>query len=126
MSTTEFKNHITKDSLSVMEELFHQANYKVSNLEAIHSADVYGWDVEIEIYPPGESYPYYLTVHYYLFSELLEDWYSANDIEKWLDVTKDDEGEPITPMWWYKEIASDKQKLEATNYIIKELFTLVF
>lgn len=124
--TTTLKPQITKDSLSVMEELYHLANYKVSNLEAINAADVYGWDVEIEVYPPGESYPYYLTVHYFVFSELLEEWYYDNEIEKWLDVTKDDEGNPIRPMYWYKELASDRQKLDATNYVINQLFKLIF
>ena len=123
---TQLKTQISKDSLSIMEELFHEANYQVSGLEAISGASVYGWDVELEVYPPGESYPHYFTIHYYLFSELLEEWYTAQDIAHWLDITKDDEGDPITPMWWYQNIARDKDQVEVTNYVINRLFNQIF
>lgn len=127
------KNQIKKEDLSVMEELLHQCNFQVNELEAICPAHVFsgGWDVELEVYPPGESYPYYFRIHYYLFSDLLDEWYSDNNIDLYLTdqdgyKIKNDELEEVTPIYWYKNLASDKEQLEVTNYVINKLFTSIF
>lgn len=125
------QNQIKKEDLSVMEELLHQCNFQVNQLEAICPAEVYGWDVELEVYPPGESYPSYFRVHYYLFSEYVDTYFSDNNIEAYLDdqdyyVMKNDEVDKMTGMYWYKNLASDKEQLEVTNYAINQLFNQIF
>jgi hypothetical protein len=129
--TTTFKNQIKKDDLSVMEELLHQANYQISDLEAICRAEIFGYDVELEVYPPGESYPSYFRIHLYLFSELVEEWFSDNDIYRdlttgWFPKFHRDEFKEGGVLYWYKELASDKAQIEVTNYVIKQLFTQIF
>ena len=129
--TTTFKNQIKKDDLSVMEELLHQANYQISDLEAICRAEIFDYDVELEVYPPGESYPSYFRIHIYLFSELVEEWFEANDIYRdlttgWFPKFHRDEFKEGGVLYWYKELASDKAQIEVTNYVIKQLFTQIF
>jgi hypothetical protein len=128
---TTLKENIKKEDLSVMEELLHQANYQISDLEAICRAEVYGWDVELEVYPPGESYPSYFRVHYYLFSDLADEWYQANNIAEWLKdewmPKYDREGlKDAGVMYWYQNLASDKDQIEVTNYVINRLFNQIF
>lgn len=127
------KNQIKKEDLSIMEELVHQCQFRINELEAICPAHVYSisWDVEFEVYPPGESYPSYFSIHYYLFSEYLDTWYADNNIEMYLTdqdgyKLKNDEQGKITPMYWYKNLASDKEQLEVTNYAINQLFNQIF
>ena len=130
MNTT-VKNQIKKEDLSVMEELVHQCNFQVKELEAICPATVFGWDVELEVYPPGESYPSYFRVHYHLFSEFVDTYFSDNNIESYLTdqdyyVMKNDEVDRMSGMYWYQNLASEKEQLEVTNYVINQLFNQLF
>jgi hypothetical protein len=130
---TTMQNQIKAEDLAVMEELMRQCDFQANQLEALYGVHVVSgsWDVELEVYPPGESYPYYFRIHYYLFSDLLDTWYNDNNIELYLtdqDGYKmtNDEQESITPMYWYRELATDKEQLQVTNYVINQLFTSIF
>ena len=129
--TTTFKTHIKKEDLSIMEELLHQSNYQISELEALCRAEIFDYDVEFEVYPPGESYPSYFRVHYHLFSEFVDTYFSDNNIESYLTdqdyyVMKNDEVDRMSGMYWYQNLASEKEQLEVTNYAINQLFTSIF
>lgn len=129
--TTTFKTHIKKEDLSVMEELLHQSNYQISELEALCRAEIFDYDVEFEVYPPGESYPSYFRIHLYLFSELAEEWFEANDIYRdlttgWFPKFHREEFKEGGVLYWYKELASDKAQIEVTNYVINQLFNQIF
>lgn len=129
--TTTFKNQIKKEDLSIMEELLHQSNYQISELEALCRAEIFDYDVEFEVYPPAESYPSYFRIHLYLFSELAEEWFEANDIYRdlttgWFPKFQRDEFKEGGVLYWYKELASDKAQIEVTNYVIKQLFNQIF
>lgn len=128
---TTMQNQIKKDELLVIEELARLCDFRFNDLQAICPAEVYGWDVELEVYPPGESYPSYFRVHYHLFSEYVDTYFSDNNIEAYLDdqdyyVMRNDEVDKMTGMYWYKNLATDKEQLEVTNYAINQLFNQIF
>ena len=128
---TALKTNIKREDLSIMEELAHQCNFQVNELEAICPAIVYGWDVELEVYPPGESYPSYFRVHYYLFSEFVDTYFSDNDIYSdllsgWLPKYDKDGLKEGGAMYWYQNLATGKDKIEVTNYVINQLFNQIF
>ncbi len=129
METT--KNKIKKEELTTMEELLHQSEYRISDLEAICEANILGTEVEFEVYPLGESYPSYFLIPIDVFSEYLNEWYDKEDIYKcvtseWIGKELAEDLKAQGALLWYEELGSDKDKIEATNYVINRLFTDIF
>jgi len=123
-------NKIKKEDLSQMEELFSAANYKLSNLEIICAPYNYGEEVEFEVYVGSDVAPYYFYVPVDVFEKCLSKFMDENDVISYLadelvSFQKQDLKD-LGDIYWYNELAPEKEQLEAAHYILTNLFTDLF
>lgn len=121
---------IKKENLLQIEELFAVANYKVSNMEILCAPYSYGDEVEFEVYAGSETTPFYFLLPVTVFEKFLAKYLDENNVLDWIsdDLTKYQKQElkDLGDIYWYNELAPDKEKIEAANFILSELLTELF
>ncbi len=130
LKPNHMNNKIRKNDLSQMEEIFSVANYKVSNLEITCAPYNYGEEVEFEVYAGSCVSPYYFYLPVAIFEKYLSRFLDENDVIHYimddLTVFQKQELKDLGDIYWYNELAPDKEKLEAARYILTNLFTDLF
>lgn len=121
---------INKDNLSQIEEMFSAANYRLQNIEIICAPYSYGEEVEFEVYAGSDVAPYYFYLPIYVFEKYLAKYLDMSSTLEWIqdDLTRYQKQElkDIGDMYWYNELAPEKEQIEAAEFILNEVLTELF
>ncbi len=118
---------IKKDDLRDLETFLKQISYDLTQIDSISETYVNETYCELEVFI-GESYPYYFTLPSSVFVRYAEEFFQSdvlpyikNDAE-FNEALKQMQTEESPIVFWYREIADKRDKLDCSKYFVRQFF----
>jgi hypothetical protein len=118
---------IKKNDLKDLETFLNQISFDLEQIEAISETYVNETYCELEVFI-GESYPYYFQLPSSVFIRYAEEFFESdilpyikNDAE-FNDALKQMQSEDFPIVFWYREVADKRDKLDCSKYFVRQFF----